>query len=155
MFWRLSRADFERRKGEPNKRAMKNLVGKGETVGLLVYVDGTVAGWCALSPRERYTRLSTSRVLKPLDDTPVWSIPCFFVARPFRNKGLLGELLRGAIAFARAKGARVLEAYPIIPYSASMPAAFAYTGFLRSFLKAGFREGKSWSRSRPIVRYSF
>ncbi len=132
---------------------MHRLVDRGEQIGVLAYSGNEPIGWCAVAPRNVYRRLDNSRVLKPIDDTPVWSITCFFIKKEFRRKGISVELLKAVIADCAERGARVLEAYPILPYSKNMPAAFAWTGFLSSFARAGFREARRWSRSRPIVRY--
>jgi GNAT superfamily N-acetyltransferase len=153
MSWRLPRREFEKQKGEGNKQAMKRLVKKKEQIGFLAYADDKIVGWCAVAPRERYVRLETSRVLKRLDNESVWSIPCFFLAKQYRRKGLSVELLKAVIAYCKKKGVKTLEGYPIIPYSNTIPAAFAWTGFLSSFEKAGFKEAKRWSKARPIMRY--
>jgi GNAT superfamily N-acetyltransferase len=153
MSWRLARSEFEKKKGEGNKKAMKQLVQKGEQIGMLAYLDDKPIGWCAVAPREKYIKLETSRVLKRIDDNPVWSITCFFLAKDFRRKGFSIEILKGVIAYCKKRGVTILEAYPILPYSNSMPAAFAWTGFFASFEKAGFKIAKRWSKSRPIVRY--
>lgn len=153
MSWRLGRSDFERQKGTGNKRAMKNLVKKKEQIGIIAYADGVPIGWCAVAPREAYIKLEHSRVLKRIDDKPVWSITCFFIRKEFRRKGISVELLKGVIDYCRKKSVGIIEAYPIIPYSTSMPAAFAWTGLLASFTKAGFTVAKRWSKARPIVRY--
>ena len=153
MSWRQSRADYEKNKGEQNKKTMKQLVKKNEQLGIIAYADGKPVGWCAIAPRENYVKLENARVLKRIDDEPVWSIPCFFITKDFRKKGFSVKLLNGVIAFCRRKGVKIVEAYPIIPYSSNMPAAFAWTGILSSFLNAGFTEEKRWSKARPIVRY--
>jgi GNAT superfamily N-acetyltransferase len=152
MAWRLPRASFEKQKGDGNRRAMKKLVRRGDPVGLIAYDGETPAAWLSVAPRGTFVKLASSRVLKPIDDTPVWSISCFFVAKEYRGKGLSSEILELAAAYYAKKGVRVLEGYPVIPYSAKMPAPFAWTGFLSAFLKAGFRKEKSWSKARPIVR---
>ena len=153
MSWRLPRAQWEKQKGAANKRAMKSLVKKKEQLGILAYSNGTPIGWCAVALREQFVRLENARVLKRIDNQPVWSITCFFLAKEFRRKGISVELLKAVIAFCKSKKVKIIEAYPIIPYSLNMPAAFAWTGILSSFRKAGFVEAKRWSKSRPIVRY--
>jgi GNAT superfamily N-acetyltransferase len=152
MAWRQSSSEYAQNKGEKNKRAMKKLVMNEEQLGIIAYHKGKPIGWCAVAPRESYSKLESSRVLKRIDDAPVWSIPCFFLAKEYRRKGLSSEILRGVILFCKKKKVKVLEAYPIIPYSENMPAPFAWTGMLSSFLKAGFVEEKRWSKARPIVR---
>jgi GNAT superfamily N-acetyltransferase len=153
MSWRLPHAKFVQQKGNANKLAMQQLIERGEQVGVITYLDDTPVGWCAIAPREVYVKLERSRVLKKIDDEPVWSITCFFVAKNFRRQGLSVEILKGVIAYCAKKGVKIIEAYPIVPYSNNMPAAFAWTGMLSSFQKAGFSQAKSWSKARPIMRY--
>jgi hypothetical protein len=89
MWWRLKRSEFMRLRGEGNRKTMKSIVGSGEVPGILAYAGGKAVGWCAVAPRESLLRLERSRVLKPVDDKPVWSVACFFVAKPFRHKSLM------------------------------------------------------------------
>ncbi len=155
MAWRQSQAEYRIKKGDKNKKAMKQLVMKGKQLGIIAYDGDIPIGWCAVAPREDFTRLAASRVLKPIDDQPVWSIPCFFLRKEYRRRGLSSKIIKGVISFCKKKKVPILEAYPIIPYSQNMPAAFAWTGMLTAFTKAGFQEEKRWSKSRPIVRYYF
>lgn len=155
MYWRLKRSDFDFQKGIGNKLAMKALVERNESTGLLAYVDGKPAGWCALAPREVYSKLENSKVWKRIDDQPVWAIPCFFVAKSFRRKGILLELIKGAVNHCKSKGVPVLEGYPVAPYADKIPDAFAYTGFPAVFEKAGFVESARRSETKPIMRYYF
>ena len=154
MSWRLEPKEFEKGKGKRNRAAMKRLAAAKRSPGIIAYVDGRPAGWCAAAPRDAYPRLARSRVLRPLDETPVWSVSCFFIAKEFRRRGLSVRLLRAVIDWARASGAEALEGYPVIPYAADMPAAFAWTGLLDSYLRAGFKEMPRWSEARPIVRFA-
>jgi len=153
MWWRLKRSDFMRQRGEANRKALKEIVDSGEVPGILAYVDGEAVGWCAVAPREAYQALERSRVLKRVDDKPVWSVVCFFVAKPFRGKGLTVKLLKAAIAYVCKHGGKIIEGYPIEPKKGRMPDPFAYTGLVSSFLKAGFVEVLRRSESRPIMRY--
>ncbi|MFQ5805106.1 MAG: GNAT family N-acetyltransferase [Phycisphaerae bacterium] len=153
MWWRLTRAEFEKRKGAQNKRAMKRIVNCGEVPGLLAYADGEPIGWCAVGPREWYPVLQRSRVLKPVDDQPVWAVTCFFIAKPYRGKGISVKLLKAAVALAKKNGARIVEGYPVEPKKGRMPDAFAWTGLAAAFRKAGFVEVLRRSETRPIMRY--
>ncbi len=153
MHWRLTQADYERQKGDVNKRAMRTLVSSGETPGLLAYADGRPVAWCAVAPRAAYPRLTRSRILKPLDETPVWSVVCFFVDKAYRNKGVSVRLLEAACAYVRNQGGAVVEGYPVEPKKAVMPPAFAWTGLASAFVRAGFRECARRSETRPIMRY--
>jgi len=152
MWWRSAAADFARDKGEGNRRAFRRVVGCGPPPGILAYASGEPVGWCAFGPRQEYPRLARSRVLAPLDEEPVWSITCFFVAKPWRGKGLTRQLVRAAELEAKRRGARILEAYPVDTSGGALPDPFVYTGLPSTFEKAGFGEVARRSRTRPILR---
>ncbi|MCL5028576.1 MAG: GNAT family N-acetyltransferase [Bacteroidetes bacterium] len=153
MSWRLKRSEFQKQSGEGNKKAIKKLVNTNETIGILAYYDDEPIGWCAAAPREKYIRLENSKVLKRIDDKPVWSITCFFIDKKFRRQGISTELIKAVIKFCKSKGVKVIEAYPTVPYADNIPAAFAWTGFPSAFEKAGFVEVERRSRTRPMMRY--
>ena len=153
MSWRLPRSQFNRQKGAGNKRAFKRIVIPGKLPGLLAYVDGHPVGWCAIAPRETYPALGRSRILAPVDDQPVWSITCFFIARPYRRQGISVRLLEATIKYAKRHGAKIIEGYPTEPASDRFPDAFIWTGTALAFRRAGFVEAARRSRFRPIMRY--
>jgi len=153
MWWRLRRSEFDRQKGEGNRRAMEALVASGDQPGILAYLGEAPVGWCAVAPREAYPVLGRSRILKPVDETPVWSIVCFFVAKQHRGQGVSVALLRAAVDHVRRSKGRVVEGYPVEPRQDAMPAAFAWTGLASAFRRAGFEECARRSATRPIMRY--
>jgi GNAT superfamily N-acetyltransferase len=152
MAWRLPRAAWEAGRGERNKRALRSLAKEDISPGVLAYSGDEAIGWCAVAPRAAYVRLEKSRVLAAVDDLPVWSISCLFIAKPFRRRGVSVALIGAAAEFARSHGARVVEAYPVVPYSDAMPPAFAWTGTVSAYERAGFREVARRSAARPIMR---
>ncbi|MEN6370231.1 MAG: GNAT family N-acetyltransferase, partial [Thermotogota bacterium] len=154
MWWRETASEFGAQKGDRNREAFRAIVASEDTPGLLAYVGEDPIGWCAVAPRERYVRLARSRTLKPIDEQPVWSITCFFVARRYRRQGVTARLLDAAVAFVRDRGGRIVEAYPIAPATGEYPDAYAYTGLLSTFLEAGFKVVARPSASRAIVRYA-
>jgi GNAT superfamily N-acetyltransferase len=127
-------------------------VRKGPAPGILAYAGGEAVGWCAVAPREAYVQLARSRVLKPIDAERVWSVSCIFVARAYRRRGVSVALLRTAGEFAASQGARIVEGYPVEPYSRKMPDAFAWTGTVSAFRAAGYEEAARGSPKRPIMR---
>jgi hypothetical protein len=153
MSWRLKRSVFEKQKGSGNKKAMRKLVKQKEPIGIIGYAGKKPIAWCAVAPREKFVRLENSRVLQKIDDLPVWSIPCFFISKEFRRKGLSSEMLKCVIDYCSKKKVKILEGYPTVPYSKNIPAAFAWTGIPSSFEKAGFKEEARRSKARPIMRY--
>jgi GNAT superfamily N-acetyltransferase len=48
------------------------------------------------------------------DDDSVWTVTCFVVRAGFQGRGLTRVLVRAAVEFARERGARALEGYPMI-----------------------------------------
>ena len=153
MAWRLKSADFEKQKGDKNKKAMKKIINSSEIPGILAYYENEPIGWCAFAPREKYIRLNNSRVLAPIDDKKVWSITCFYIHKKFRRLGISTELLKAVINYCKKKRVKILEAYPQEPYSDNIPAAFAWTGIPSAFEKAGFKVAERRSPKRPIMRY--
>lgn len=152
MTWRLPRAVYEAAKGEGNRRAFRRRVRRGPPPGLLAYVDDVPAGWCAIAPRDEFPRLDASRVLARVDEAPVWSVACFFVARPYRRRGLSVRLLEEACRYARQRGATLVEGYPVEPVKKDVPPVFAWTGLASAFRQAGFAEVERRTETRPIMR---
>ena len=154
MYWRLARSDFMRQRGEMNRKAFKNLVDSDKVPGILAYVEGQPIGWCAVALRETFPRLERSRILSRIDDKPVWSVVCFFVAKAFRRKGMSVRLLTAAADYVRKQGGKIVEGYPVEPKKDwAPPDPFVYTGLVSAFRKAGFVEVSRRSKTRPVMRY--
>lgn len=151
MYWRIPRSEYSAGAGAANKARYKKLVEKGKPTGLIAYVDGEPAAWAQVSPRADLPTLNNSRLLKPLDDKPVWSVSCFFVRRNFRRLGLSEALIREAARHARKKGAKLLEAYPW-KKGAKRSSASIYTGIASTFARAGFKLAGAHVAHRPIMR---
>lgn len=125
--------------GAENKQALCDLVDRGVVPGLVGYLDGSPAGWISLGPREDYLKMRRSPIMKPVDDTEVWSVICSYVARAYRGRGLQHRLLAAAMDYARGNGVRVLEAYPIDKPARSQ-ADFMFFGSRSLYERAGFEE---------------
>ena len=154
MYWRQTRQEFTALHGELNHQAMKSLVDAGQVPGIIAYDGGTPVGWCSIGPRIDFSTLARSRIFKPVDDQPVWSVVCFFVTRGHRRKGLTVQLIKAAVDYAASKGAKIIEGYPVEPKDEKAPDVFMYTGLLSTFKQAGFTEVLRRSATRPIMRYT-
>lgn len=152
MWWRLSHREFEAQKGEGTRQALKAVVQSGEVPGILAYWKSQPVGWCAVAPRERFPRLARSRILRPVDNAPVWSIVCFFVDEAHRGRGVHAGLLRAAVEYVREQGGQIVEGYPVEPKEGRIAPTFAYHGLASAFRKAGFVEVARRSETRPIMR---
>lgn len=152
MFWRLRGKEYEEARGLETRQMHKSIVDSGVPTGLLAYLHGDVVGWIAVEPRDAYPRLAHSRTLKPVDEQPVWSVTCFFVAKKFRRQGITVELLKAAVEHVRKQGGKIVEGYPVDAQK-DMPAPFIYTGTASAFEQAGFHEVARRTPTRPILRY--
>lgn len=152
MWYRLPRAEYDRQKGKQNRVALRRILGTGEPVGVVAYAGDEPVGWCAVAPRAAFTRLERARTLRPIDDRPVWSIVCVFVAPSHRHRGISVALLQGAADYAKSRGARIVEGYPVEPRSGAIPAVFAHPGIPSAFRAAGFREVARPSPARAVMR---
>lgn len=153
MYWRLKQSVLDAQKGSGNKRAMKKIIDLGNIPGILAYAEGEPIGWCSVAPREEFSRLDNSRILKPVDEKPVWSVVCFFIHKNYRKQGLSTALLNAAKKYVKSCGGKILEGYPVEPKKDKMPDAFAWTGISAAFQSAGFKEVERRSETRPIMRY--
>jgi GNAT superfamily N-acetyltransferase len=125
---------------------------------LLAYADGEPVGWCSVGPREDYAALENSRILKRVDDKPVWSIVCFFVDKTARKQGVMQELLAGAVKFAKSKGAKIVEGYPIDMQSPKLAGQklnsySGYMGIASVYREVGFKQVGAASETQLIMRY--
>ena len=160
MYFRARGRDWSNSTGDQNRAELRALADRpGVAPGLVGYEDGRAIAWISLGPREDYERLAHSKILAPVDDTPVWSIVCFVVSRHARGRGVAASMLQAGIAYAREHGATMLEAYPAETHDRRMRAADIYLGTLSMFERAGFEvvERRQWNAStpvRPIVRRS-
>jgi len=157
MVWRLPPKEWNAGKkdgGRGNRRRLKSLVTRGEAPGVLGHANGEPIAWCAVAPRAKYVALARSRVLAPLDDEPVWSISCLFVAKGHRRRGVGTRAIAAAAELARSRGAKIVEAYPIVATMESTPDPFVWRGTPSAYAKAGFREAARRSRTRPVMRKS-
>jgi GNAT superfamily N-acetyltransferase len=151
MWWRLRRSEFAKQIGQGNKESLKRIVDAGEVPGLLAYAHGQPVAWCSVAPRETFPALERSRILKRVDDKPVWSIVCFFVAKSARRRGVMLRLLAAAVEYAGVHGAQVVEGYPVEP-TRTLSGASGFTGVVSTFRQAGFVEVLRRSKSQAIMR---
>lgn len=152
MFYRKAgKVSVSATAGVNNKRDMCDLVEAGVVPGLIGYVDGAAAGWISLGPRDHYAKLERSPIMKPVDDTEVWSIICTFVAKPYRGQGVQHRLLDAGIRYAQRQGVQTVEAYPVDKPQRSHD-DFMFFGSRSLYETAGFTEIMRRSPTRVVMR---
>ncbi|CAL9466986.1 GNAT family N-acetyltransferase [Streptomyces sp. enrichment culture] len=105
--------------------------------GVIAYSGDEPVGWAAVAPRAD-TSFARNRKIPHVDDLPVWSLWCIRVRPGHRKQGISHALIDGAVEFARAHGAPVVEAYPLDNGDARVDLTMAYAGLRRNFERAGF-----------------
>ena len=134
-----------KRKGD--KLALKEYVDSGTPIGILGYLEEEPVAWCSIAPRSTF-RKGLADVLPEDTGEVVWSLTCFFLKRMYRGQGMARVMLLAAEEQAQARGATVLEAYPVDPESPS----YHFCGVRHLFERKGYREiGRAGTR-RHVVR---
>ena len=153
MYFRLTSREFNEGWGDGNREDMCRLVcDEGVVPGLIAIADGEAVGWVSVAPRDEFGRVERSRVTKPVDDEPAWSIVCFYVKPGSRGGGLTRALLEAAVEYATDNGAQLIEAYPYDTEEQRRGGAELYYGVASTFRDAGFEEVERRSPRRPIMR---
>jgi GNAT superfamily N-acetyltransferase len=116
---------------------VKQLCRRRVAPGLLAYEDHDVVGWAAVAPRSELP-FARSTKIPHVDDQPVWSVWCIRVRPGHRGKGISHALLEGAVAYARSKGAPVVEGYPVDNRGKKVDLTMAFVGTRKLFEDAGF-----------------
>lgn len=127
-----------------------------ETSGLVAYVDDAPAGWCAVEPRATYGSLVrhsrvvwTGRDADKADDS-VWAVTCVFTRAGYRKRGVSRTLVAASVPFARDRGGRALEGYPIT--TTQVIEEELHVGTVRSFEAAGFEIVSRPTPRRVVMR---
>ncbi|WP_133802555.1 GNAT family N-acetyltransferase [Kribbella caucasensis] len=135
--------------------------GAAYTSGLVLYVDGEPAGWVAVEPRTAYTKLRTTRIPwtdrdEDKSDDSVWAVTCFAIRKGYRGRGLTYPLAQATIEFARERGARALEAYPMITQPGKeITWGEVHVGARQVFEEAGFKVVSHPTVRRVVMRIDF
>ena len=126
------------------------------TSGLVCYLGEEPVGWCAVEPRSRYARLlRNSRVpwegrSEDKADEGVWAVTCFVTRAGFRRRRITHALAAAAVDFARRRGARTLEGYPMTRTDVLL--SELHVGSRNAFAAAGFTEASHPTPRRIVMR---
>lgn len=155
IHWRVPHADYVAWRGPQAKAFFKRRVMKGPPPGVLAFDGEEAVGWLQIGARGDTPEWNNPRrATAPLreadgDDPRVWGATCFFIKPSARGQGVMAALLKGGLAFARANGARVLEACPIDGKTGTVD---AYVGLATVFERTGFKEVARRRANRPLMR---
>ena len=127
-------AKMERRRG-----ILAKLARRRHAPVLVAYADGEPLGFVSLGPRTDYPDVERSKSMPPVDDVPVWVIPCMTVRKAHRGRGIALALLKAAVEYASANGAPAIEGYPRKD-GRRMSDGAVVMGTESLFKRAGFRK---------------
>ena len=86
-------------------------------------------------------------------DDSVWAVTCLFTRVGFRKRGISQALARAAVDFARERGARAIEAYPMTTKTALLEEL--HVGTEGVFAGAGFAQVSRPTKRRAVMRVEF
>jgi GNAT superfamily N-acetyltransferase len=149
MWFRVPPKVYSANRNKGNRAAMQERVAAGDEPGLIAYEAGLPVGWVSVAPRRDFARIETKADRGIVSEENVWSVVCFFIAPGRRGEGVASALLAAAVDYARAHGARALEAYPV-DRDSPISNGDAYTGVRTMYSKAGFLEVGRFDRWAAI-----
>ena len=136
LSYRLPSKENRALNGTARGNRVKQLIEEGP-LGVLAYDGDEVVGWAAVAPRAD-TSFARNRKIPHVDDVAVWSVWCIRVRPGHRGEGISHHLLRGAVEFARERGAPAIEGYPVDNRGEKVDPTMAYVGTRALFERAGF-----------------
>ena len=132
------------------------------TSGLIAYTDGEPVGWCAVERRPAFHGLVRSGRVpwegrdEDRDDESIWAVTCVFVRAGFRGRGVAYALARAAVETARERGARAVEAYPMLTTPGQkITLDEIHVGTTSMFAAAGLAEVNRPTLRRVVMRFDF
>lgn len=134
---RLRAKDIDELGDGSREAAARALAQREGGFGVLTYRDDLPVGWCHIAPRSDIPRLVASKLIRPVDDLPVWSIICVVVRAGHRKQGVTAQLIEGAVSHAASRGAPAVETYPVDPQG-RMDLTMAFVGTRSMFARQGF-----------------
>ena len=137
LSYRLGSKENNVLRGTERAARVAELCGQDPPPGVLAYDGDEPVGWAALHPRAA-TSFARNRRIPRVDDLDVWSLWCLRVRPGHRRQGIAHHLVAGAVAYARARGAPAVEAYPVDNRGEKVDLTMAYVGTRALFEKAGF-----------------
>lgn len=152
VYWRLRHKEFGETTAAEHEAVLHDRACSETPPGLLGYQSGEPVAWISVEPRNRFAAFEHARVYTAVDDTPVWTVTCFYLREDVRGQGLTTELLEAVKTHVGENGGLAVEGYPEDPTDLADSGTPGYMGLVPAFEHAGFREIAQLSNGRPVYR---
>lgn len=152
--WRIEKGEkWKDIQGEKAKERLHNGIINNTVFAVIAYDGIKPVGWCTYGPRLTFPRIERARTLKCDNAEIVWSLPCFFILRGYRRKGIAAAMLNHAIEDIKKRNGKIAEGYPSKPDGdGKYIDTFVWTGTQSLFSKAGFAVAGNPDGSKQRVR---
>jgi GNAT superfamily N-acetyltransferase len=167
--WFWEQATDEQRRARLREQANCDDPAATSTTGLVAYrhdqdndQETTPVGWVAVEPRTEYPRLLglptvwKGRPGEDKQDDSVWAVTCMVVRKGYRRRGVTYALAAAAVGYAKANGARALEAYAMLTQPGrEITWGELHVGARQVYAEAGLAEVSRPSVRRAVMRIDF
>jgi len=138
---------------KPYRDTKERLVREGRAQAALVFDGDDALGWCQFGRTVELPNVKNRKNYDAgLDQLPDWRLPCFFVGKGYRKRGVAKIALRAALEEIARLGGGTVEAYPFDVEAVKTSSSFLHGGTVRMFLAEGFEQVRQIGKSQWVVR---
>lgn len=138
---------------KPYRDTKERLVREGRAQAALVFDGEDALGWCQFGRTAELPNVKNRKNYEAgLDELPDWRLPCFFVGKGCRKRGIAKIALRAALEEIARLGGGTVEAYPYDVEAVKTSSSFLHGGTVRMFLAEGFEQVRQIGKSQWVVR---
>lgn len=138
---------------KPYRETKERLVREGRAQAALVFEGDSAVGWCQFGPTAELPNVKNRKNYEAgLDQLPDWRLPCFYVCKGHRKRGVAKIALRAALEEIARLGGGTVEAYPYDVEAVKTSSSFLHGGTVRMFLDEGFEQVRQIGKSQWVVR---
>jgi len=138
----------------PHRETKHRLVQEGRALAALVFEEDEAVGWCQFGRTDDLPNIKNRKNYEAgLEQLPDWRIPCFYVGKLHRKKGVARVALAGALAEIARLGGGTVEAYPFdVEGQKTSSSSFLHGGTLAMFERMGFERVRLIGKTQWVVQ---
>lgn len=137
----------------PHRESKERLVRDGRAHAALVFDGDEAVGWCQFGHTSDLPNIKNRKNYEAgLDELPEWRIPCFYVGKKHRKRGVANVALSGALEQIAHRGGGVVEAYPYEVEGLKVSSSFLHGGTVPMFVREGFELTRRIGKTQWVAR---